>query len=137
MPNSSAADRYRGLIGLLGALRDVEGVDVVNLRSSVDPTPRRALSRSAAAVLANKHHEPFGLVELEVMAAGGMACAGCSGDDYVVPGQNALVLETENPREFLGLFGRLRSRPHEAAPLRRSGQASGQPRMSCPRASAA
>jgi glycosyltransferase involved in cell wall biosynthesis len=111
-----------GAGGLLEALRDVDGVDVVNLVSPVDPAARRMLFRSADAVLANSHHEPFGLVGLETMAAGGIACTGCSGEDYAVPGENALVLETENPREFLALFDRLRSQPRDAASLRRAGQ---------------
>jgi hypothetical protein len=106
----------------LEALRDVEDVDVVNLLSAVDPPARRMLFRSADAVLANSHHEPFGLVGLETMAAGGIACTGCSGEDYAVPGENALVLETQDPKEFLGLFHRLRSQPHAAASLRRAGQ---------------
>jgi glycosyltransferase involved in cell wall biosynthesis len=111
-----------GAGGLLEALRDVKGADVVNLLSPVDPAARRMLFRSADAVLANSHHEPFGLVGLEAMAAGGIACTGCSGEDYAVPGENALVLETEDPKEFLGLFHRLRSQPHDAASLRRAGQ---------------
>jgi hypothetical protein len=56
------------------------------------------------------------------MAAGGIACTGCSGEDYAVPGQNALVLETADPREFVGHFDRLRSNPCEALLLRRSAQ---------------
>ena len=111
-----------GAGGLLEALRDLERVDVVNLLSAVDPAARRLLFRSADAVLANSQHEPFGLVGLETMAAGGIACTGCSGEDYAAPGENALVLETENPREFLRLFHRLRSQPHDAASLRRAGQ---------------
>jgi glycosyltransferase involved in cell wall biosynthesis len=111
-----------GALGLLEALREVDGADVVNLRSRVDPDGRRTLFRSASAVLANSGHEPFGLVGLEAMAAGGIACTGCSGEDYVVPGQNALVLETQDPNEFLGLFRRLRSNPGEAAALRRAGR---------------
>jgi glycosyltransferase involved in cell wall biosynthesis len=73
-------------------------------------------------VLANSGHEPFGLVGLETMAAGGVACTGCSGEDYAVPGQNAIVLETGEPREFVGLFRRLRRDPGEARALRRAGQ---------------
>jgi glycosyltransferase involved in cell wall biosynthesis len=111
-----------GVRGMLEALREVDGADVVNLRSHVKPDGRRALFRSASAVLANGEHEPFGLVGLETMAAGGIACTGCSGEDYAVPGQNALVLETQDPNEFLGLFGRLRSSPGEVAALRRAGR---------------
>jgi glycosyltransferase involved in cell wall biosynthesis len=111
-----------GAEGLLWALRDLPEADIVNLRSHVDPEARRALFRSSEAVLANSGHEPFGLVGLETMAAGGVACTGCSGEDYAVPGQNALVLETDDPREFMGLFRRLRAGPGGSTALRRAGQ---------------
>jgi len=111
-----------GARGLLEALREVRGADVVNLHSHVNPEGRRALFRSAATVLANSEHEPFGLVGLETMAAGGVVCTGCSGEDYAVPGQNALVLETQDPDEFLSLFRSLHSKPGEEAALRRAGQ---------------
>jgi glycosyltransferase involved in cell wall biosynthesis len=77
-------------------------------------------------VLANSGHEPFGLVGLETMAAGGVACTGCSGEDYAVAGQNALVLETGDPREFMALFERLRANPGEDSALRRSGRSTAQ-----------
>jgi len=80
------------------------------------------LFRGAAAVLANSAHEPFGFVGLETMAAGGIACTGCSGEDYAVPGRNALVLETNDPREFLSMFSWLRAHPREAQALRRAGR---------------
>jgi glycosyltransferase involved in cell wall biosynthesis len=108
-----------GVEGLLGALADVGQADVVNLRSYVDPPSRRALFRSADAVMANSDREPFGLVGLETMAVGGLACTGCSGEDYAVQGQNAIVLQTSDPREFLGLFRRLRANPDQARALRR------------------
>jgi glycosyltransferase involved in cell wall biosynthesis len=109
--------------GLVEALGDVNGADVVNLGSYVDPMSRRTLFRAAETVLANSGHEPFGLVGLETMAAGGLASTGCSGEDYAVPGQNAIVLETGDPREFIGLFRRVRANPAEARGLRRAGQA--------------
>jgi glycosyltransferase involved in cell wall biosynthesis len=115
-----------GVGGLLGALQDVNDADVVLLRSHVDPEARRTLFRGVNAVLANSEHEPFGLVGLETMAAGGIACTGCSGEDYAIAGQNALVLETADPREFLGLFERLRANPAEASALRRSGRSTAQ-----------
>jgi glycosyltransferase involved in cell wall biosynthesis len=96
-----------GPMGLVAALEDTAETDVVLLSSPVDPEARRVLFRGATAVLANSGHEPFGLVGLEVMAAGGIACTGCTGEDYAVPGQNALVLETEDPGEFRRLFERL------------------------------
>jgi glycosyltransferase involved in cell wall biosynthesis len=111
-----------GADGLLAALSDVGEADVVNLCSHVDPEARRVLFRAADAVLANSGHEPFGLVGLETMAVAGLACTGSSGEDYAVPGQNALVLETSEPREFIGLYGPLREHPEQAVRLRRAGQ---------------
>jgi glycosyltransferase involved in cell wall biosynthesis len=111
---------------MMEALQDVGNADVVLLRSHVDPEARRTLFRGVNAVLANSEHEPFGLVGLETMAAGGIACTGCSGEDYAIAGQNALVLETADPREFVGLFKRLRTNPAEASALRRSGRSTAQ-----------
>jgi glycosyltransferase involved in cell wall biosynthesis len=113
--------RAPGVRGLLDALHDVDGVDVVNLLSYVDPEARRVLFRGADVVLANSEHEPFGLVGLEAMAVGGIACTGCTGEDYAVPGHNALVLETTDPREFTALFRRMREHPDAAESLRRAG----------------
>lgn len=109
--------------GLVDALRDIQGADLVNLLSHVDSDARRVLLRTSDAVLANSTHEPFGLVGLETMAAGGLACTGCSGEDYAVPGQNALVLETGEPREFISLFERLHRNPSERRALQRAGRA--------------
>jgi glycosyltransferase involved in cell wall biosynthesis len=114
------ASQRPGPGGLLEALAGAEGADVVNLCSHVDPESRRVLLRGADAVLANSSHEPFGLVGLETMACGGLACTGSTGEDYAVPGQNALVLETGEPREFMTLFDRLRRHPEEDRALRRN-----------------
>jgi glycosyltransferase involved in cell wall biosynthesis len=110
-----------GTQGLLDALARVGDADVVVLRSHLDPDARRVLLRAADAVLANSRHEPFGLVGLETMASGGVACTGNTGEDYVVSGQNALVLETGEPREFMTLFAPLRESPGKARALRRAG----------------
>jgi glycosyltransferase involved in cell wall biosynthesis len=110
-----------GAEGLVEILRDLGNADVVELRSHVDPDARRVLFRAADAVLANSGHEPFGLVGLEAMAAGGVACTGCSGEDYAVPGHNALVVETGEPGEFLGLFSQLLREPGRERALRRAG----------------
>jgi glycosyltransferase involved in cell wall biosynthesis len=109
-----------GPSGLLEALQGLDEVDIALLGSHVDPAARRVLFRGANAVLANSGHEPFGLVGLEVMAASGVACTGCSGEDYAVPGQNALVLETGDPAEFVQLFERLR--PEDEQALRFAGR---------------
>jgi glycosyltransferase involved in cell wall biosynthesis len=112
-----------GAEGLAEALREPGQADVIELRSHVDSEGRRALFRAADAVLANSGHEPFGLVGLEAMAAGGVACTGCTGEDYAVPGHNALVVETGEPREFLGLYSWLREDPRRERELRRAGAA--------------
>jgi glycosyltransferase involved in cell wall biosynthesis len=118
--------KAEGRAGLLAALTAVGDADVVNLSEHVDPDARRVLLRGADAVLANSRHEPFGLVGLETMASGGLACTGNTGEDYVVPGHNALVLETGDPREFTTLFARLRERPDEIRAIRRAGKATAQ-----------
>jgi glycosyltransferase involved in cell wall biosynthesis len=107
---------------LLQMLEGVQEVDMVHLRSPIDPASRRVLFRRAAAVLANSTHEPFGLVGLVTMAVGGVACTGATGEDYVVPGHNALVLETTDPQEFVGLFGELRGNPTQEQAMRRAGR---------------
>jgi glycosyltransferase involved in cell wall biosynthesis len=116
-----AADRA-GVDAFVDALSDVDDADMVHLRSPIDSESRRVLMRAAAAVLANSRHEPFGLVGLETMAAGGLACTGYSGEDYVVPGRNAVVLQTEDPREFVAIMRRLRANPPEERAMRRAGR---------------
>jgi hypothetical protein len=76
-----------GVRGLLRVLEPVEGVDIVSLVSPLDAGSCQLLFHSAAAVLANSAHEPFGLVGLE----------------------------TTDPQEFLGLFAALRANPLRAA----------------------
>jgi len=109
-----------GVPGLLRALEELHEVDVVSLRSPLDSASCRVLFRGSAAVLANSGREPFGLVGLETMAVGGIACTGCSGEDYVVPGRNALVLETNDPQEFLRLFGAIHTQARWERALRRT-----------------
>ena len=54
---------------------------------------------------------------------GGIACTGCSGEDYAVSGRNALVMQTATSREFVELYDRLRANPEEDAALRHAGRA--------------
>lgn len=106
--------------GLLDALVRTDDADVLLLTSHLDAAARRLLLRGAHAVLANSGHEPFGLVGLETMAAGGLACTGGTGEDYAAPGRNSLVLQSEDPQEFVGLFARLRGDSMLEADIRRS-----------------
>jgi glycosyltransferase involved in cell wall biosynthesis len=112
-----------GVHGLLRAMENLENIDVVNLRSPITLAHRGVLFHAADAVLANSGHEPFGLVGLETMAVSGVACTGCSGEDYAIPGYNALVLETNDPQEFTTLFGQLHAHPSRERALRRAGSA--------------
>jgi glycosyltransferase involved in cell wall biosynthesis len=105
--------------GLLESLDGLEGFDVVCLRSHLKPSARRVLYRGADAVLANSGHEPFGLVGLETMAVGGLACTGGTGEDYVIPGWNALVLQSTDPKEFVNLYEPLRAKPSDLRAVRR------------------
>jgi len=114
--------RQPGVRGLMQALEGLGEIDILNLCSPLDPEGRLVLFHSVAAVLANSQHEPFGLVGLETMAAGGVACIGYTGEDYAVPGHNALALETNDPQEFLDVFGMLRLNPTMERALRRAGR---------------
>jgi len=100
-----------GAGGLLAALDSSERTDVLVLESHVDADARRLLLSGADVVLANSRHEPFGLVGLETMAVGGIACTGTTGEDYARAGENALRVRSEDPREFLDQFERLRASP--------------------------
>jgi glycosyltransferase involved in cell wall biosynthesis len=115
-----------GVPGLLHALEDLHEVDVLSLRSPLDGDSCRVLFRGSAAVLANSGREPFGLVGLETMAVGGIACTGATGEDYVVPGYNALILETTDPQEFVSLYGALHDDPDRERVMRCAGRATAQ-----------
>lgn len=115
--------REVGVRAFLDRLDGADEVDVLDLRTPVDPEARRVLFRGASVVLANSGHEPFGLVGLETMAAGGLACTGLSGEDYAMPGRNAIVLQTSDPREFVAQFRRVHASPGEAESMRHAGRA--------------
>ena len=111
-----------GIVDMLGALRSCERADVYNLRFFVPPDIGRVCYAAADATLANSGHEPFGLVGLEVMAAGGIAVTGSTGEDYAEPLVNAHVLETDDPDELVGALERLMQRPEERERIRAAGR---------------
>jgi D-inositol-3-phosphate glycosyltransferase len=111
-----------GAAGVLDALRDADRADIIGLPSPLDGDGCRLLYRASSAVLANSRHEPFGLVGLETMAVGGVACTGASGEDYAIPGRNAIVLHGEEPLEFVNLFRRLNDSPAAVQSLREGGR---------------
>jgi len=105
-----------------GILESARDADVLFMRSFVDEQFARSLYAAADGVLANSNFEPFGLVGLEAMAAGGIAYTGGTGEDYALPGYNAVVLETDDPREIVEHVERLASEPTKERALRRAGQ---------------
>jgi glycosyltransferase involved in cell wall biosynthesis len=74
--------------------------DIVDLRAFLPDETLYALYAASDAVLANSGKEPFGLVGLEVMAAGGIPVCGSTGEDYAEPFVNALVCDGDDGREL-------------------------------------
>jgi glycosyltransferase involved in cell wall biosynthesis len=111
-----------GTTGLSQVLSNAHEFDVLNLMTHVDPDGRRALFRASDVVLANSTREPFGLVGLETMAAGGIACTGYTGEDYAMSGRNAIVLQTDDPAEFVQLYQQVRTNPDYESSMRRAGR---------------
>lgn len=107
------------------AIEAIAGVRaaVVNVRSFLPEEALFALYRVADAVLANSGMEPFGLVGLEVMAAGGVAVTGSTGEDYADPFGNALACDTGDPRELAACLRDLVEEPSLAQRLRVAGPA--------------
>jgi glycosyltransferase involved in cell wall biosynthesis len=108
---------------LATVLRRHQEADVINITTFIDDATLAALYAAADAVLANSAHEPFGLVGLEVMAAGGLAITGSTGEDYADGFRNALVLETDDHVELVTLLRMIRDRPALAASIRKRGRA--------------
>ena len=106
--------------------------EVVFLDFFIDEKALRSLYASADGVLANSEKEPFGLVGLEVMSCGGIAYVGRTGEDYAVPFGNAVVVQSDDPRELISSFTTLREKPELAASLREEGRATAK-RFSWPR----
>jgi glycosyltransferase involved in cell wall biosynthesis len=97
--------------------------DVVFLDFFIAERTLRALYAAADGVLANSEKEPFGLVGLEVMSCGGIAYVGRTGEDYAVAFGNAIVIQSDDPRELITAHNMLRQRPELAAQLRAEGRA--------------
>ena len=107
---------------LAALLHDSTQVDVLNFTSFLSDLTVQATYSACDAVLANSGREPFGLVGLEVMAAGGLAVTGSTGEDYAEPYRNAVVLETDDPLEIVTELSVLKERPALAAHLRQRGR---------------
>jgi glycosyltransferase involved in cell wall biosynthesis len=77
-----------------------EGAEVLNLKFHCTQDFLRLIYHASDAVLANSGREPFGLVGLEAMAAGGVAFTGSTGEDYAISFDNSIVLDTSDPEEI-------------------------------------
>jgi glycosyltransferase involved in cell wall biosynthesis len=91
---------------------------IVNLHRFLPESVLPAISVASTAVLANSGHEPFGLVGLEAMAAGGVAVVGTTGEEYARPYGNAIVVETADGTELASALAGLVERPELSRRLR-------------------
>jgi glycosyltransferase involved in cell wall biosynthesis len=89
-------DDPEAVIAALGS----SDAEIVHLRAFLPETTLAALYAACDAVLANSGKEPFGLVGLEVMAAGGIPVCGSTGEEYAEPFHNAIVCDTDDGREL-------------------------------------
>jgi len=94
--------------------------DIVDVRSPLPLGFLRVLYRASDCVLANSRHEPFGMVGLEAMAAGGVAFTGCTGEDYAIPFVNCFVLDTADAMEMVNYSTYLQDNPNESRRIRES-----------------
>jgi glycosyltransferase involved in cell wall biosynthesis len=110
------------LAALLEAARSFE---IVNIVSYLGHDTARLLYSASDGVLANSSHEPFGLVGLEAMAAGGVSFVGETGEDYAQHLVNAVVLESSTPEELLANMVYLENRPVLASEIRERARSTG------------
>jgi len=93
------------------AILPVADADVVLLDSMLFEEQSKLLYCVSDAVLANSRFEPFGLVGLEAMAAGGIAVVGATGEDYVTNGHDSISLQTDDVWEFVRYIARIKNFP--------------------------
>jgi len=99
---------------------NAEGTDFLNLKFHCPQDLLRLVYHASNAVLANSGREPFGLVGLETMAAGGIAFTGNTGEDYAISFHNSIVLETSDPKEIESYLIYLQSHHLEEERIRKA-----------------
>jgi len=112
-----------GAADLAEAMLTHPDADLIELASFLPEALLPALYASSLAVLANSGFEPFGLVGLETMAAGGVAVVGATGEDYARHLHNSLVVQTDDPSELGDGIVRLLRDASLRARIRRQGRA--------------
>jgi glycosyltransferase involved in cell wall biosynthesis len=95
---------------------------VVHVRAFLEEETLFALYAASDAVLANSGKEPFGLVGLEVMAAGGIPVCGATGEEYAEPFVNAIVCDTADGRELAAYLKALFEHPEMGEEIRAHGR---------------
>ena len=106
--------------GVVRALEESNGAEIVNICRFMPESVLPEIEAAVTAVLANSGHEPFGLVGLETMAAGGVALVGPTGEEYARSYGNAIVIETDDGAEVASALRGLVERPAIAKRLRRA-----------------
>jgi glycosyltransferase involved in cell wall biosynthesis len=97
--------------------------EVIHLQAFLPESTLAALYGACDAVLANSGKEPFGLVGLEVMAAGGIPVCGSTGEEYAEPFHNAIVCDTSDGRELAQYLRGLLTDPLLGDRMRQAGYA--------------
>jgi glycosyltransferase involved in cell wall biosynthesis len=100
------------------ALKATPEADLLELSRFLPEQLLPALYASSLAVLANSGFEPFGLVGLETMAAGGVAVVGATGEDYARHLHNSVVIETDSPSELALAIAAVASDPAKGDRIR-------------------
>ncbi len=107
----TSPDRRPSVTQCIDIIAKAPKTDILNLRFFLPEEFVRLLYHTCDCVFANSGFEPFGLVGLEVMASGGIAFTGATGEDYVIPFVNAITVETGNPNEIVAYLKYLHENP--------------------------
>lgn len=105
---------------LARALESSPEADLLELTRFLPEELLPVLYASSLAVLANSGFEPFGLVGLETMAAGGVAVVGATGEDYARHLHNSVVIETDSPSELAQAIAAVAFDPGKSDRIRRA-----------------
>lgn len=114
---SAQPESWDDLVALLQA---ASPADILHLDFFLPQEFLRPFYAAADAVLANSGHEPFGLVGLEAMAAGGLVFTGTTGEEYTLGGQCAIALDTEAPAEIVNQVLDIKANHGRAAAMRQA-----------------
>jgi glycosyltransferase involved in cell wall biosynthesis len=93
------------------ALAAAMPADIINIRFPLPLDFLSVMYRASDAVLANSGHEPFGIVGLEAMAAGGIVFTGNTGEDYAIPFVNSFSIDTSDSGEMVNYILYLKNNP--------------------------